>query len=149
MYANEAIKRSREFRVAEKYATGEMREEKNNENSIVESRHRDWNRSRREKGTVALIFTLRTSSFVLSAPRVFSSPSSRWLAHSSRDENFCQGRKSYFFFSVTCREFSVSRSAIECLKCQVYMKWNDRPADWIYIIVSPFFNPLFYLFFFN
>lgn len=104
-YATETVKKEREFRIAERCKpTEKVREGRNNENLIVQSRHRDWNGAdgRCKKRTVALIFILRTSSFVLSTPRLFSS---RWPTRSSRDENFCQGRKPYFFFSVTYRVF--------------------------------------------
>lgn len=45
------------------------------------------------------------SSFVLSTPQVFSLPLSWWPTHVQRDENFYQGRRSYFF-SVTYLQFA-------------------------------------------
>lgn len=67
---------------------------------------RDWNSSRckKQEATVALIFILRTSFFVLyfqphRSCRLGGGP------HAFSDENFCQGKRLYFF-SVTCLEFA-------------------------------------------
>lgn len=97
------------------------------------SRHRDWNGAdgKCKKGTVALIFILRTSSFVRAfRPRGSFPRRPRWRpARSFRDENFCQGRKPHFFFSVTYREFAYQEAKSVSTSSGT---WKEM-TDWLWL----------------